>query len=462
MKRSYPISEETAVDQQRMEFLMKRCGSKPGPTHHHAPQGSAHTCNSCSNQWGETIKNKRTSNSGAPAPMTTTLSQSGDWEHTCNDCTTAVLGAPTEEEPTDVVAKNVVSSREEHHQLQLKDGSFTVNSSLVSPVPLLPPPPRPGTNYSSLSQGQGRSGEGEGEGTALSSLVDDSSCQCFAQEPSQVWSRTGSTCIPSPLCLHVVNHGSLSQGRGEEEEASLNSPGGVSHSLSSMDTGFKPRDPADAVRNCSRINWEVKKVIVETLTRQLLQTENYITVDYQFQDGQTSSSSEASMSWSLSREEAPPSDSVAVVNMQHHQQQQQHVSITTNNAQRQKEEQERTLSGPSERGSLPHSTNGAEPELKSRYCNDNDDELHVHVCRPHPRATRVEEQQQLEGEGGGGGGGGGRDEGAGPCGVSGGGGSCEGGEAGEDGCDGTPCEAMRWNLGGMCFGVYGVCECVCV
>ncbi|MCG8624568.1 MAG: hypothetical protein MJE68_21555, partial [Proteobacteria bacterium] len=78
---------------------------------------------------------------------------------------------------------------------------------------------------------------------------------------------------------------------------------------------------------------------------------------------------------------------------------------------------------------------------------------------PHPRATRVEEQQQLEGEGEGGGGG--EDEGAGPCGVSGGGGSCEGGEAGEDGCDGTPREAMRWNLGGMCFGVYIVCVCVC-
>ena len=445
MKRSYPVSEEMAVDQQRMEFLMKRCGSKPGSTHH-----QAHI--SCSDQWGETITNKHTSNSRAPAPMTTTLSQSGDWERTRNDCTTAVLGAPTDES-TDAVAKNVVSSREEHHQLQLKDGSFTVNSSLVSPVPLLPPP-RPG-NYSSLSQGQGHSsGEGEGgeepggERTAVSALVNDSSCQCFAQEPSQVWSRTGSTCTPSPLCLHVVNRGSLSQGCGEEE-ASLNSPGGVSHSLSSMETGFKPRDPADAVRNCSRIDREVKKVIVETLTWQLLQTENYITVDYQFQDGHASSSSEASISWSLSREEAPPSDSVAVVNTLQHQQ--QHASITTNNAQQQKEEQERNLSGPSERGSPSHSTNGAEPELKSRYCNDNDDEIHVHVCQPHPRASRVE-QQQLEGEGEGG-----EYEGAGLCGVIGGGGSCEGGEGGEDGCDGTPREAMRWNLGGMCFGVYVVC-----
>ena len=419
MKRSYPVSEETAVDQQRMEFLMKRCGSKPDPTHnhayhHHHHQGSAH--NSCSDQQGETVKNKRTPNLGAA--VTTTLSQSYYSERTHDD---AVPGAPTGES-TVPVAKNVVSSREEHHQLQLKDGSFAINSSLVSPLP------RPG-NYPSL---QGHGGEGEGEGTAVSSL-DSGSCQHFAQEPSQNQSKTGST--PSPSCLHVVNHGSLSQGRGEEE-ASLNCPGGVgdvSHSLSSLETGFKPRDPNDAIRNCSRVNWEVKKVIVDTLTRQLLQTENYITV-CQFQDGHTSSS-EASISQSLSCEEAPPS----VVSAQ----QQQHVS-TTNNTQRQKEEQEGTLSGPSERGSQSHA-NGAEPELKSRCCND--DELLV--CRPHPMATGVE-QQQLEGGGGG-------EEAV---------GLCEGGDGGDggEGCeggDGTPREKVLWNLGGVYVCVC-VCECVCV
>ena len=59
-------------------------------------------------------------------------------------------------------------------------------------------------------------------------------------------------------------------------------------SLSPLETGFKPRDPSEVVRNCSRINWEVKKIIVDTLARQLLQTENYIIV-CQFQDGHTSS-----------------------------------------------------------------------------------------------------------------------------------------------------------------------------
>ena len=74
----------------------------------------------------------------------------------------------------------------------------------------------------------------------------------------------------------------LSLRQGEHEESPREKPS------SPWITGFRPRDPKEVVRNCSHVNLEVKKVIVDTLTRHLLQTENYIIVG-QFQSGRVSS-----------------------------------------------------------------------------------------------------------------------------------------------------------------------------
>lgn len=44
-------------------------------------------------------------------------------------------------------------------------------------------------------------------------------------------------------------------------------------------TGFRPRDPREAVRNCSHVDQVIRNVIVDTLTQHLLQTENYVVLN---------------------------------------------------------------------------------------------------------------------------------------------------------------------------------------
>lgn len=131
MKRSYFSSEETTIDQQRVKFLIERCGSKAGHTHHqdlaNNDQGEITTGNDCT----------------LGLPTTTILiSQSGDLQPgTCDDHVTPPAG-PEESNLT----KNVVSTREEQTQLQAEDGHST-NSIPTSPQCL--------GNYVSLSQGHG-------------------------------------------------------------------------------------------------------------------------------------------------------------------------------------------------------------------------------------------------------------------------------------------------------------------
>ena len=99
--------------------------------------------------------------------------------------------------------------------------------------------------------------------------------------------------IPAPHPILDTNYLSLSQGQEEEGEEEPRgkqvSPSSPSDSTvrSSWVTGFRPRDPRELVRNCSHINQTVKQVIVDTLARQLLQTENYIIIGH-FQDGHDS------------------------------------------------------------------------------------------------------------------------------------------------------------------------------
>ena len=216
---------------------------------------------------------------------------------------------------------------------------------------------------------------------------------------------------------------------------------------SPLETGFKPRDPTEVVRNCSRVNWEVKKVIVDTLTRQLLQTENYIIV-YRFQDGHTSSKV-AESSCSLSYKASP---SVSV---------QQHTA----NAQRQQQGEEwGSLSGPSERGKLSHS-NGTKLELKSQWCND---ECMRGGAEQEKLKQEVEDKCVCKGDGG-----------HTMCSwelLRRAGGEEHGMKTGVAlayGCCSSSCspagatveeshinsEMVKWNLGGMC--VY-MCVCVCV
>ena len=168
MKRSYLSSEETIVDQQRMKFLIERCGSKPGHTH----QDLANS------EQGEII-------GSLGLPTTTILNQSGDLQHTCDDHITPPA-APGESKLT----KNVVSTREEHNQLQLEDDRST-NSIPTSPPCM--------GNYVSLSQGYGE--EPGGAGVSLC----DSSCQHFDKEQYHIQPE-----IDSPSRL--VNHDSLGQG----------------------------------------------------------------------------------------------------------------------------------------------------------------------------------------------------------------------------------------------------------
>ena len=340
-------------------------------------------------------------------------SNPGHTHHSCDDHTTSTGESNLK------LSKNVVSSREEHHQLQLLEDGSSANSTSI-----YPPPPRtrtrPGNNPSS-SQGHGEEPGGH-VGTGVSSHGSNS--QHLDEELCQVQPQNDS--VLSPPCLHVVNHGSLSQGRGEVQ-ASLISSGGVRNdvsSLLSLETGFKPRDPTEVVRNCSRINWEVKKVIVDTLTRQLLQTENYIIV-YRFQDDQhittTFSKVAESSSFPLSSCEgiSPPPPPPASVRVQ------QHASASNTPRQKQEEQQiERrgtlhsTSRTTSERGKHGEShTNGDEPELKHQCCNDDDSECTIVCCHGGEKQLC----QQSEGEG--------------------------------------DCEKVKWNLGGVC--VY-VCVCVCV
>ena len=326
MKRSYLSSEEATIDQQRMEFLIERCGSKPtghGHTHRDLVRGDQR----------EIIGNECIS----LLPTTTTLSQSGDLDRTCDNHTTPGKSN---------YAKNFVHTHEEHHQLQPQDGPSDNSSSISPPRPRM-------VNYPSLSQGRG------GDVT-----LHDCSCQNLDKEQLQPKNDS----ILSPSCL--VNHRSLGQGHGEEMASlSCSCPWSepseqLDVSLAPLESGFKPRDPTEVVRNCSHVNWEVKKIIVDTLTRQLLQTENYIIV-YQFQDGHIISS-EVAESWSSSCEASP----VSV--------QQQHAAGRG------------TLTGRNERGKCSRS-NGTEPDLKLQRPND-------HECTT---SVAQEEEQYGGGDGGG-------------------------------------------------------------
>ena len=76
---------------------------------------------------------------------------------------------------------------------------------------------------------------------------------------------------------HPITNLSLT-GEIEESRRNVASPLSLSPLDSAWGAGFKPRDANEITRNCSRVNVEVKKVIVDTLTQRLLQTENYTTL----------------------------------------------------------------------------------------------------------------------------------------------------------------------------------------
>ena len=181
MKRNYPISEETRIDQSRRAFLIERCGY--GYSTSHAYQGLAQ------NDHGK-ISMMQINN------FNVSTDQSDDFDGPCDQ--QATTGKTK-------YARNVVNTN-----------ATRCHPRLTGDLPSEHFPP-------DLELGRG------------------------AEKP-----------------------------RGNVDSPRLN-----------LVTGFTPRDPKESVRNCSHVNQEVKKFIVNTLTQQLLQTENYITLG-RFQDERVS------------------------------------------------------------------------------------------------------------------------------------------------------------------------------